>query len=372
VIEFKKIDWHTGTARFKQRLLKWLLLDAVMAIVIILGAEGALRRFMPELQSAIFTPDLTGGFPKRTNSFGLRDREFPRQKPSNEFRIVALGNSTTYGTGIAEEDTYPKQLERLLGSSSFLVVNGGGEGTSVAKAMRFLERDGLSFGPEAVILAFSPTMVATTRGKGEVNDSLLTKTTVSNRDTKWDPRLFLLSIHRQLYASYAYVFWDQNIRKRLYRAGILSEAADKKSGGVYAYAFGVPNVDRDEIETTYAAIGRQIDDLNRILKIRGIRLLVVSIPSRFELSSDTRDNERNLPVDKIRIRPSQRLKSDLERGKIEFVDLLPRLRQERQDMLAGRIAYDPLFIDGDYSHLNKRGNTILAELLRNVLHPQHP
>ncbi|MBI4572076.1 MAG: hypothetical protein HY713_02165 [candidate division NC10 bacterium] len=39
--------------------------------------------------------------------------EFPRKRPGT-FRVIALGDSLTYGYGIAQEDTYPSVLEREL------------------------------------------------------------------------------------------------------------------------------------------------------------------------------------------------------------------------------------------------------------------
>lgn len=50
----------------------------------------------------------------RINSAGFRDYEFQKQKTNGVFRIAVLGNSITFGWGLALEDTYPKILENLL------------------------------------------------------------------------------------------------------------------------------------------------------------------------------------------------------------------------------------------------------------------
>ncbi|MHC4892061.1 MAG: SGNH/GDSL hydrolase family protein [Planctomycetota bacterium] len=52
----------------------------------------------------------------RINADGFRDREesYAIPKPEGVFRIACLGDSVTYGTGVALEDTLPKQLERAL------------------------------------------------------------------------------------------------------------------------------------------------------------------------------------------------------------------------------------------------------------------
>lgn len=54
----------------------------------------------------------------RTNSFGLRDRETTLNKPPSLLRIVALGDSFTFGFGVSGDETYPKVLEKLLNESA--------------------------------------------------------------------------------------------------------------------------------------------------------------------------------------------------------------------------------------------------------------
>lgn len=52
-------------------------------------------------------------FTSQINSLGFRDREFSREKTAAQ-RIVVLGDSFTYGWGVAVEQSWPKVLERGL------------------------------------------------------------------------------------------------------------------------------------------------------------------------------------------------------------------------------------------------------------------
>lgn len=52
----------------------------------------------------------------RINSRGFREREFRLQEPANRQRLLCLGDSFTFGTGVAVEDTWPRRLERLCES----------------------------------------------------------------------------------------------------------------------------------------------------------------------------------------------------------------------------------------------------------------
>ena len=50
----------------------------------------------------------------KTNALGYRMGDFSLEKPSNEHRILMLGDSMTFGYGVDVEDNLSSQLERLL------------------------------------------------------------------------------------------------------------------------------------------------------------------------------------------------------------------------------------------------------------------
>lgn len=92
------------------------------------------------------------------NSTGFRDEEFPLQKPAGEFRVLALGDSFTYGSGVLREDAWPEVLERRLaaGGKKVQVVNCGFATGSYAPAGydTWMETDGLLLDPDLVIVGF--------------------------------------------------------------------------------------------------------------------------------------------------------------------------------------------------------------------------
>lgn len=54
--------------------------------------------------------------PVHINSQGTRGPEFSPVKSANTFRILSLGDSRTFGWGLADEETYSRNLEHLLQS----------------------------------------------------------------------------------------------------------------------------------------------------------------------------------------------------------------------------------------------------------------
>jgi len=96
--------------------------------------------------------------PVRINSLGFRGPDFTPAKPARTFRIICLGDSTTFGWSVADDETYPAQLEkRLLArypGRNFQALNLGVTGyTSLQGRELFLSR-AAGFQPDLVIFAF--------------------------------------------------------------------------------------------------------------------------------------------------------------------------------------------------------------------------
>lgn len=100
------------------------------------------------------------GAPVSINSHGLRDQEYSEQKPPNVFRVMMLGDSTTFGWGVREEDTAAKFLERKLnahlppGYDKAEVINAGVGNYDTVQEVTYYETRGRAFHPDLVVLVF--------------------------------------------------------------------------------------------------------------------------------------------------------------------------------------------------------------------------
>jgi lysophospholipase L1-like esterase len=92
-----------------------------------------------------------------TNSLGLRGPEIP-PKRDDEFRILSLGESTTFGAGLdAGDQTYSDVVQealRSVGGRSVRVVNAGVGAYTLLQGFVFLEHRGLALEPDAVLTYF--------------------------------------------------------------------------------------------------------------------------------------------------------------------------------------------------------------------------
>lgn len=135
-------------------LWKSLLFSAIMVVLILGGAEGIFRAldYPPKkmgkgpqitsywvlennLEDERFLHKETGKyFTVSTNSKHLRYAEVPTGRQPETLRIMALGDSTTFGWGVNDDESYPAYLEQILQSKvdgvKIEVINGGQPGYS--------------------------------------------------------------------------------------------------------------------------------------------------------------------------------------------------------------------------------------------------
>lgn len=89
----------------------------------------------------------------RTNALGYRGAAVG-PKPSNELRILALGDSITFAHYLEEPDTWPAQLENKLaaGGRQVRVLNAGVPGASLREELLVLTETGLLTQPDIVLV----------------------------------------------------------------------------------------------------------------------------------------------------------------------------------------------------------------------------
>jgi len=94
----------------------------------------------------------------RIDSLGFRDREIPEAKPKGEYRILALGDSITWGDYLQADEVYVEQMERFLNAAvtglRVEVVNAAVGDIGLREEVDILEERGLRVHPDEVLVAF--------------------------------------------------------------------------------------------------------------------------------------------------------------------------------------------------------------------------
>lgn len=96
--------------------------------------------------------------PISINSYGFRGPSLPLKKEKNEFRIMVVGDSITFGTDFLLKNTYTGQMEirlkKAFPKQTVHVINASMEGQGIENEIKVLEEDGIPLNPDIVILQF--------------------------------------------------------------------------------------------------------------------------------------------------------------------------------------------------------------------------
>lgn len=96
----------------------------------------------------------------KINSDGFRDKEYTVEKDTATFRILILGDSITFGWGVAFNNTFSKVLEQRLNQekqspdSTYEVLNLGVGNYNTVMETITLEKKGLLYNPDLIVLAY--------------------------------------------------------------------------------------------------------------------------------------------------------------------------------------------------------------------------
>jgi lysophospholipase L1-like esterase len=94
----------------------------------------------------------------RTDTLGLRDAEIVQRKKEHMYRVICLGDSSTFGWGVDEGKTYPADLQFLLNEhlaqKAIEVINAGQIGYSSYQGKIFLKKYLLDLSPDIVTVSY--------------------------------------------------------------------------------------------------------------------------------------------------------------------------------------------------------------------------
>ena len=90
------------------------------------------------------------------NERGLRDRPI-LPKGENEYRVLALGDSVTFGWGVDQDKTFAARLESLLQGRlhrPVRVINSGVGGYNTVQEVTYFKQEGITLQPDLVMLTY--------------------------------------------------------------------------------------------------------------------------------------------------------------------------------------------------------------------------
>jgi len=154
--------------------IEFLINNGIINIEMQMSIESQLEEFFEKTVLNIPTDKMNTEF----NSQGFRGPEFEIKKPNDIYRIIAVGGSTTFGSGVEENFTWPailqKSLNDLQPTKRIEVINAGiGAASSFNNSILIKDR----------LTNYNPDLIIIYEGG---NDIACMQNEFHNADTKWD------------------------------------------------------------------------------------------------------------------------------------------------------------------------------------------
>lgn len=279
----------------------------------------------------------------KTNSLGFRDEEIPLDKQPDEFRILCLGDSVTFGYRLEEPQTYVAQLEALLNQHyqrrHFQVINAGVDGYSTFQELHLLKQKGLALKPDLILVCFV---------LNDVTEQFRTMASLGGAGhyAGAGKKSFIRSVVHVLNksavytaAKILYLKLEGLRRARLQRIG---KWRYRSLDDIYNVAELFKSPLRPEIEAAWEFTQTQVLRLGELAHEKNIPLLIFVPPYAGQVEKNG-----------IGMAPQRVLARFCLRHKIALYDLSPGFLAAPDP--------DALFLDG--SHYNAEGSRLIAEML---------
>lgn len=197
------------------------------------------------------------------NAEGWRGAEHELGKTPNTFRVLGLGDSYLFGTGVRFEDTVGAQLEagltKMMPGRGVEVINTAVSGYNTRQERDLLVNRGLAYDPDLVILYFVPNDLEPSRS-----------------DTAGDI---------DFYTNYTAIYMRPDGLSRYSRAWGWARQRFLVAYRARNYIRAMLDDFRDDSEK-WVRTRAALDDIRRICRTQKIPLLVVIFPFFHELDGD--------------------------------------------------------------------------------------
>ena len=255
------------------------------------------------------------------NSKGLRGPEQDYQKKDGFKRLLFLGDSFTFGTGVQENETFVGLLTSEM-PPGIEIINGSAPGSSTRDEYQFLKEEGHKYSPDRVILCFF---------QNDVQDNF--QQVLNSQKRAASTGGFMAFIYKAMAKA------SSILENELYGKSCLYAAVTFfKKNFLLSY-----RLREDEFKPTEAAL----EDIRRFCADRNIPLNLVYIPRREEIKKAF-DSSLTAAY----------LARYAGAHKVRLLDLWEEFRKDPR--------YASYYFPLD-THLSKEGNQAVASHLRKLL-----
>jgi len=365
-IESEPIEWvspMTNLSRFVASACGLMVIRVktqwkitFVIIVLLGGSELLLRSAEPRLLHRIYSATQTGGHPIDMNAQGFRGDPVTVPKPADTYRILALGDSVTFGTGIDWQMAWPADLQSLLNddsqTQSIEVINAALPGIDLAQIELELRERWATLEPDKIVLMITGNMVSFgyARQDREVVDPPNPR---ERAETVENAHPSIKDKAKAAYMSFALPgALTMGMDHLKFMTGLEDHSINPEypTGVMLAHGYAQNGINSEAIDTAWDLFADQLASIKLATDDLGVPLMVVYSPPRFSISDQRSDNLKWVDTDRLTVDPAQRTSAICKSLDIPFVDPTPSIAQ----------ASRPAYVLSDYTHFDASGHHAIA------------
>ncbi len=305
----------------------------------------------------------------KANEFGFNDRDYPHSKQPGKLRILILGDSFNWAGG--PDENYTAILENkfamVFHDGRVEVINAGYPQTHTGEELLILEKYGMRYNPDLVILGF---FVGNDFLDAEPwRRRVALGATTTDIDTRRERERIVFG-QPLLFRSRFLLFLKHWTITHQFLREARAASTPHVSMGIDRYLeiehrrMQIANKRRAaEFATNERYVFEKLSEMSAMLAAKGSKFMVVAYPDEFQVD----ESLRNAVIERYGIdpadyewdRPQRVLREFAAANGIEFHDLLPVFRRAHQ-------RGSRLYLPND-SHWNPQGNELAASEFLNIL-----
>ena len=302
------------------------------------------------------------------NSRGIRGPEYSYEKKTNEYRILALGDSFTEGYTVQFEELFSEVVKKQLTDRNCEVINAGTGGYSTDQELLFFREEGRKYSPDLTVLLFCHNDVLSNneteywRGFKPVFRLKDHKLVAENIPVP-PPEITTLDRMSSWIYEKSYVWRFIKDRTASSRKKLLANVPEKRKSKAPKALLVLKKQSITEIEEAWSITGLLINKLAEETAGAGSKLLVVYVPMREAIyPGDWEKTAKTYGITKedwIVDLPRDRLQAICNTGNIAFLDLTIPFREKA-------ITDPDLYFEID-RHWTKKGHALAGQVIANQI-----
>jgi len=355
----------TKPVSIRKKVFATLLSDALLMAVLLASVELMLQVVAPEYRQQLYNDQYTGSNKIQLNESGYRGVEVPVVKKPGEFRILALGDSVTWGTGVATDQTWAAQLQKMIAplhDGPVSVMNVAVPGTSVDELRESYTQLWQFYHPDMVIFVATANMVSQQlfyeNGRNVKARDLMLKTQQQRSGIAQIKK----TVRQWLSKACLPSFLSINSQRFLYGIGLMNHDVNPAMplGPMLAYGWHQADVQPVQVDQAWQSFAKALSRLQVTLDQDQVPMLTCFASPRFATWDTIRDNEKWVNRQRMTLDAARKFSLVCNSLNLDSINLGDALRDARS-MQTSKPA---MFITFDYNHLDPIGHRVVAQTLK--------